>query len=734
MAAILDVYETLEKHFGFRAFLEGQEKVVEAVLEGSDTLVVMPTGGGKSLCYQLPALVKEGLCLVISPLIALMKDQVDALEQRGIAATLINSTLSPGEQWERIRRMADGGYKLVYIAPERFRHKAFLQALEKVGVSFVAVDEAHCVSQWGHDFRPDYLSIARALKKCGEPQVVALTATATPEVQADIVEQLKLRAPKCFVSGFERPNLSLQVKHVEGAWEKMREVERFCRELKTGIVYAATRKNVEKISEELETVGVAHAAYHAGMDEKQRHQAQDLFISRKVSIAVATNAFGMGIDRPDVRFVVHYDIPGSVEAYYQEVGRAGRDGEPSACRLLFNYVDTRVQEFFIEGSNPSKEEIMAVYEWLQGQENFDVVAPLRVMAEQVPGLGNDMALGTCLHLLERAGYVERYDIPGKRVRGTKLLRPEVLSSQLDLDYERLEQKADRDRAKLRKMVDLAYYNGCRQHFILEYFGEKEPTDCGQCDNCLDHEHGEIREATEAENEMVRKALSGVARMSHGGRGQWTGRFGIGRVLQTLQASRSQEIIQAKLDLLSTYGLLSEVPGGYLRQLFDELKKMGYIEVSEGEYPLVTLTKRGDEVMFDGALTRLHWPEMKQRRKSGKAQKERAIGTMGAGKKKSGIETALATLEYLVLGKSEEEVAQERGLSLRTVEGHVSCLFSRGEKRIHVDDFVARERQGIILSRAPAKVERIREVKDALPAHYSYREICYTLAAHGRWKP
>jgi ATP-dependent DNA helicase RecQ len=290
--------------------------------------------------------------LVVSPLIALMKDQVDALVEKGIPATLINSTVPWEEQRRRLDGMRSGEFKLVYVAPERFRAESFVRALEGVEVSLFAVDEAHCLSQWGHDFRPGLHEARPGLEEDRPPQCVALTATATPMVREDILKVLELREPFEVVSGFSRPNLSLGITAVDKKAQKLARLREVVTANKTGIVYCATRKKVDEVSETLASWGVKVIAYHGGMNDKEREQAQEVFLRRKADVAVATNAFGMGIDRADVRFVIHYEVPGSIEAYYQEAGRAGRDGEAAVCELLFNYADTRTQEFFIEGANP----------------------------------------------------------------------------------------------------------------------------------------------------------------------------------------------------------------------------------------------------------------------------------------------------------------------------------------------------------------------------------------------
>jgi len=608
MSAIDRAREKLQEVFGFEDFLDGQEAVIDEILSGRDGSVVMPTGGGKSLCYQLPALCREGVTLVVSPLIALMKDQVDALEERGVAVTLINSTLTWNEQKERLDGMKSGAYRLVYIAPERFRASSFMSALSDVKIEMVAIDEAHCLSQWGHDFRPDYMRLGKALEKMGRPQCVALTATATPIVREDIRGVLNLREPFESISGFERPNLSFTITPVEKVAQKYGRLKKVLAENKTGIVYCATRKKVEEVAETIHSWGLKCIAYHGGMSDQEREDTQNAFISRKADIAVATNAFGMGIDRSDVRFVVHFEIPGSVEAYYQEAGRAGRDGEASVCELLFNYADTRTQEFFIDGVNPGPGMIRDVYQFFlnEADDSYEVHRTLDEVKDAI-GAKNGMAVGAALGALIRGRWVERFDVPGMRAKGTRLLKPDVLTRDLTLDEAALEEKERRDREKLEKMVQLCYANTCRQQWVLEYFGEVDAPVCGSCDVCRGEENSERRAPSDDEDLIVRKFLSGVARMSRRTAAGWEGIFGRGRIVQMLLGSKSQEVLRVRLHELKTYGILKKQGTAYLNALARSLNNGGLIVTQMGEYPLVTLTPRGEQVMMGKTSYSLEWP-------------------------------------------------------------------------------------------------------------------------------
>ena len=426
-------FQILSEKFHFSGFRKWQEEIINTLLTRRDVVVVMPTGSGKSLCYQLPALLLDGVTLVISPLIALMKDQVDGLVQNQIPATFINSALTPSEQGQRLREIQQGRYKLVYIAPERFRNPGFMEGIQSCRVSLFAVDEAHCVSEWGHDFRPDYLRLKGVVEKLSHPPVAALTATATPDVRRDIITQLGLRQPIAFIAGFDRPNLHFQVKRVEGEADKIDAILGLLKKkAQKGIIYAATRKNVETVTSALQSHGYKAGSYHAGMEMESRKSVQDHFMEGTLPVVVATNAFGMGIDKADLRFVVHYNIPGSLESYYQEVGRAGRDGKPATCLLLFNYADTFTQEFFIDGSYPPRDMIERTYEVLCDIGTDEIEMTQKALAERLGRTkSNEMAVSSCLKILEKADCIERGSEGEHQARVTLRIEPENLRRQVE---------------------------------------------------------------------------------------------------------------------------------------------------------------------------------------------------------------------------------------------------------------------------------------------------------------
>ena len=397
--------------FGLTEFRPGQRDVIDAVLAGEHCLCIMPTGGGKSLCYQLPSVMRAGVTLVVSPLIALMKDQVDQLQQMGIAASFINSSLSMAEASDRMDRMVADDFDLMYIAPERFRSPRFMEALHQTNVQLLAIDEAHCISEWGHDFRHDYTRLGKFRQQMGHPQTIALTATATSDVRDDVIKQLEVESPQVFIAGFARPNLNYQVEPYVSAFEKREAlVEYLNKTAGTGIIYASTRKGCDEIAEQIsEETNKRIVVYHAGLVGEQRKAVQECFMSGQADVVVATNAFGMGINKADVRFVLHFNLPGTLEAYYQEAGRAGRDGLPSECVLMYSASDRYIQEFFIDNANPPPEAIAAVYEFLRHHPADPIELTLDDLKSELGLSIGAEGIGVCERLLEKAGVLERLE-------------------------------------------------------------------------------------------------------------------------------------------------------------------------------------------------------------------------------------------------------------------------------------------------------------------------------------
>ena len=497
---LTDARQKLAEVFGYHEFRSGQPEVIEAVLGGRDTLAVMPTGGGKSVCYQVPALLfSDGLTVVVSPLLALMKDQVDALLQSGVAAAAINSTMSREEQAQVLAEAQSGDLRLLYVAPERFGDGGFMAGLRRCRVALLAVDEAHCISQWGHDFRPSYRDLGEVRPRLGSPRIVALTATADALVRDDIVARLHLEEPIVHVAGFDRPNLRFDVVRVKNQKEKGELIAERLKELKdeSAIIYCGTRKKVEELTDTLQRHRIKAARYHAGMEDADRKRVQEAFARDSLRIIVATNAFGMGIDKPDVRMVLHHDMPESLESYYQEAGRAGRDGEPAECVLYFSPRDRNLREFFIDLAHPSPEMVLRVYTRLcEFQGNRTHVREL-MESDDEPGIN------AAIQALVDSG------LAGKQGYQAWATRP---NAEADIDTAGLEAHRDHALKKLDAMQHYAESATCLRNRVLTYFGEPAPAlACGNCGPCVappaSHGYG----AADADEDRIFQDLRAVRR-------------------------------------------------------------------------------------------------------------------------------------------------------------------------------------------------------------------------------
>lgn len=590
--------EILKSRFGHSEFLPGQKQSLESIFAGRNLLSVMPTGGGKSLLYQLPSIMMDGVTLVVSPLISLMKDQVDELTRKKIPAVYVNSSQSLDEQNERLYRCTTGEIKLLYVAPERFRSQAFIDILRNIKITRLAVDEAHCISEWGHDFRPDYRHLSKYREFMDNPLVTALTATATPRVQKDIIASLGLPSDSVdvHIHGFDRENLVLSVVEAFKEREKGEFVRGWITENKgSGIIYVGTRRAAVDVGESLRAIDKSVVVYHAGMDPNERTYAQDAFISSRARVVVATSAFGMGIDKPDVRFVIHYNYPGSVEQYYQEIGRAGRDGLTSHCVLLHSFADKRLREFFIDMSYPPPDLIGLVYRTLWSIDANPVAMTNKEIAKLVGNRIKDGQVGAAINLFNIAGLTRSIQ-RGRIVE--KLVEKPPPFDRAPIDWQHYQMLRNIELDKLRAMQKFISTNDCRRGFILRYFGEMDSFKCGTCDRCNkpSFDDNASTSIVKTNPSIVLPVLLCIKHL----------RFplGKGRLAQIVTGSRDADILQWEADKNPAYGIVFDSQF-IVKDTIDNMIREGLIQrVPNSEYQVFELTQRGTQIADSIQLDKL----------------------------------------------------------------------------------------------------------------------------------
>ncbi|PWK72973.1 ATP-dependent DNA helicase RecQ [Mucilaginibacter oryzae] len=713
MAISMNPQQALQKYFGYSAFRHGQEAIIQNILKGNDVMALMPTGGGKSLCYQLPAVLMDGLTIVISPLIALMKDQVDSLNVNGIPAAFLNSSLNPEETRILANRLRDNQIKLLYLAPERLfsadnKENKLVPFLKTLKVSQIAIDEAHCISSWGHDFRPEYLMLAGLKEEFPGVPVIALTATADKLTQKDILEKLNLKTPAVFVSSFNRANITYRVISKKNSFKQLVDFLSAHKD-ESGIIYCLSRKSTEALAEDLKEEGFAAEAYHAGLSNEVKARNQEAFLRDDIKIIVATIAFGMGINKSNVRYVVHVDLPKNIEGYYQETGRAGRDGLPSEALLLYSPGDAMKLQAFAK---------------IEGNEQQS-----RIMLN-----------------------------------------------------------------KLNDMVKYCQLRSCRRQYLMKYFDEDFPAQCGSCDVCL-------TEYKRFDGTLIaQKVLSAVTRLNE--------RFGTNYIIDFLRGSKSEKIREEHKQL-KTYGIGADIAKTDWQYHIRELVTMGYLQTAGDEYPVLKLTEqsaavlKGEQkvefieiekveevqheetlpyeaplfntlrevrrgiaegenvpayvIVSDATLQEMatYLPQSldELRMISGfgdiklarygrellepvkvycaekgltskikqKSARRKPKSGQSASSPKNNKDTKTETFTLYRAGKTVAEIAHERGLATTTIEGHLSHYIQTGEIDVH--EFVSKEKLPVIADAVEAYgAERLSPLKEILGEDYSYGEI------------
>jgi ATP-dependent DNA helicase RecQ len=753
----------LQNTFWLESFREGQEEIISSIVEWNDTLVFMPTGWWKSLTYQLPGIVREGITIVVSPLISLMKDQVDALRELWVRAELINSTLSWAERAEIMHELRyydssdEQAVKFLYIAPERLNSNEFIWILKTTKIALIAIDEAHCISQWGHDFRPSYMKIKGFIESLRDAEhfpVVGLTATATPKVRIDIVERLGLLKYQSFITGFDRKNIILVVREISEKSEKQaKALEIINKTPWTGIIYCSSRKHVIELSDYVISKWVKTWVYKWDLSPEVREAEQNKFMNDQYKVMVATNAFGMWIDKKDIRFVLHYNLPGSIENYYQEVGRAGRDGKMSYGIVLASYGDTKIQEFFIDNTYPEKKQVLDFYDYLYKDFKLwewkaaRVAKTYYVMASE-SGVGNDMIVWSIIKILEKYNILRRgleasdseSDFRG---RWLTLLQEKRQHSHVLIDWKRQDLLKDESYFKLEQIKRLLFYPWCRKKFILEYFWDEEDlknlkANCGLCDYCL-----ESWSVSEDDKKKFLPASSyGIVLETVK---KYNEKFGISLLVKVLNGSHEARISQWHLDDYDHYGVFSDMTLEMVTALFEALMMEDFLFKTDGKYPCVWVTEYGSAALYKNVhitqnIVDLNSYVMQKVKNTSKKSWSKSSSKSTWRKTPKG-QTYKDTLELFKQGISLKDISTQRELWLQTIEGHIAHLYLQGDITLmQVMNMIqlskAKSVKSVIEQDAILENIELKSIRQKLEEEWkkdvSYFEIKLSLAMIEKW--
>lgn len=695
-----DLEKILKDRFWLNSFRDWQREVIESVLAWENTLVFMPTWWWKSLTYQLPWVVLEWLVIVISPLISLMKDQVDKLNWLNIRAELINSTITPSEQNLILNELSLTNFKeknpikFLYIAPERLNSQAFLNAIKDVKISLIAIDEAHCISQRWHDFRPSYMKIKWFLEGLKKEKItfpiIALTATATNKVRKDIIERLWFKKFNSFIKGFDRKNIIIIVREISKKEDKQEKLLEIINSTPwSGIVYCSSRKSVWEVYDFLQEKNISAWIYTWEMNSDSREQMQNNFMNSNLKVIVATNAFGMWIDKSDIRFVIHYNLPWSIENYYQEVGRAWRDSKKSFWVVIASYWDTKIQEFFIENSYPSKQEILKFYDYLYSLNDdkdksfvWKTILKTYTQMSRESWLENDLKAWSIIKVLEKYGILKRWaDYSGDiefRWRGITILLDKFIHSKIPIDWSHQENLKNEAYYKLDQIKKLLFYPSCRKRFILEYFWDEEDLstlweNCNSCDYCIEKKKVSLWKWEKILPLSVFWIVLDVVN-------KFDKKFWIKVISGFLCWSREKKILEWWLDKFKHYSSLSEYKQEIIIWVIDSLIKYDFIEKTTWNYPVIGLTRKGQVSLNRENILKEFEDELqsflaiKFKSQIFKNNKDKSVKSVALDKK----DTFLETKKLLDLWKSILEISKTRALSPQTIESHILRLYESSD--------------------------------------------------------